>query len=163
MRMQWSSKNQNFRRQKGGLHSFAPAIPGLIAFIMLSACAANPKQSAVQSEGEIITHSVAASYQNEGVDPSDAEFIKTLVVSSKFEASSETKASNLLAWSNPDTGNSGTITAIDKFAGKHGQSCRKFTTTLDSFMGISLYNGETCELRKGFWVISWLLRASTGS
>ena len=65
---------------------------------------------------------------------------------------------HLLAWSNPETGNSGTITAIDKFIGNHGQSCKKFRTTVDSFMGISLYNGETCELKPGFWVLSWFIR-----
>ena len=28
-------------------------------------------------------------------------------------------------------------------------------------MGISLYNGETCELKKGLWVLSWFLRDGT--
>jgi surface antigen len=64
----------------------------------------------------------------------------------------------LLAWSNPDTGNHGTIMAINKFVGNEGQSCKKFQTTVDSFTGISIYNGEACELRHGTWVLSRFMR-----
>ena len=86
----------------------------------------------------------------EGVETADVEFIKATVVNSD--------SANTVAWQNPNTGNKGTITAIDTFIGEKGQQCKKFQTTVDTFMGISLYKGETCELRKGSWVLSWLLR-----
>ena len=106
------------------------------------------------SEPEVITASVAKPVEPEGIDSTDAELIKTVVA----EADQSGSANNALAWSNPDTGSSGTIMAIDKFVGSHGQKCKKFQTTVDTFMGISLYDGETCELRKGFWVLSWFMR-----
>jgi len=84
------------------------------------------------------------------IETADAEIIKSAVAASE--------STNILAWQNPETGNKGTITAIDKFTGSHGQKCKKFQTTVDTFMGISLYNGETCELKKGFWVLSWFLK-----
>ena len=60
-----------------------------------------------------------------------------------------------LAWSNPQTGSTGTIVAIDKFMGKHGQQCRGFKTSVDTFMGIAFYNGEACQISPGEWVLSW--------
>lgn len=122
--------------------------------LSLSGCAVGKTMSALDSDPEIITGSVTEPVKAEGIDPTDAEAIKLTVV----DAENTNAQSNLLAWSNPETGNSGTITAIDRYIGTHGQSCKKFRTTVDSFMGISLYNGETCELKKGFWVLSWFIR-----
>lgn len=120
------------------------------ACVALSACSVSNGIGSIDTQDELITSSVVKPVAPEGVASTDAELIKTVV------ADSET--SNTLAWQNPDTGNKGTITAIDDFIGSHGQQCKKFQTTVDTFMGISLYNGETCELRKGFWVLSWFLR-----
>lgn len=107
-----------------------------------------------QSEPAVVTASVTKPVEQEGIDSTDAEVIKTVVAQTDVEGTTD----NALAWSNPDTGSSGTIMAIDKFVGSHGQKCKKFQTTVDTFMGISLYDGETCEMRKGFWVLSWLMR-----
>jgi len=120
------------------------------AAISLSACSLNSSMASLESEPTVITSSVTKPVKAEGIDSTDAEMIKNAVA--------ESDNGNMLAWSNPDTGNRGTIMAIDKFVGGHGQKCKKFQTTVDSFMGISLYNGETCELKKGFWVLSWFLR-----
>jgi surface antigen len=121
-----------------------------VACVALSACSVSSTVGTAPTEDQIITSSITKPVQPEGIETADAEIIKSVV------AGSET--SNVLAWQNPDTGNKGTITAIDKFTGSHGQKCKKFQTTVDTFMGISLYNGETCELKKGFWVLSWLLK-----
>lgn len=127
------------------------AILAIIA--SLSACTVNNTVS-LDSEPEIITSSISEPVKAEGIDTTDTDIIKTVVAGAeKIEP-----PSNVLAWSNPDTGNHGTIVAIDKFVGSHGQKCKKFQTTVDSFMGISIYNGETCEMRKGFWVLSWFNR-----
>jgi len=99
---------------------------------------------------EITTSSISTPVQVNGIGSEDAEIIKTTVASAD--------ESGLLAWQNPETGSKGTITAIDNFIGENGNQCKKFQTTVDSFMGISLYNGETCELKPGFWALSWFLR-----
>ena len=127
------------------------AILAIIA--SLSACTVNNTVS-LDSEPEIITSSISEPVKAEGIDTTDTDIIKTVVAG----AENIEPPSNVLAWSNPDTGNHGTIVAIDKFVGSHGQKCKKFQTTVDSFMGISIYNGETCEMRKGFWVLSWFNR-----
>lgn len=128
----------------------AKAIVISAACIALSACSVSSTMSETPTEDQIITGSITKPIQPEGIETADAEIIKSAV------AGSET--SNILAWQNPETGNKGTITAINKFVGSHGQKCKKFQTTVDTFMGISLYNGETCELKKGFWVLSWFLK-----
>ena len=110
--------------------------------------------NSVVEENTLVTGSVTKPVELEGVESTDAEVIKDIVVDSK---SAKNKTGEL-AWNNPDTGNSGTIVAIDKFVGSHGQKCKKFQTTIDSFVGISLYDGETCEVKRGLWVLSWFMR-----
>ena len=97
---------------------------------------------------------VADQKRRQGLDSTDAEMIKSVVARAETASSDQ----HALAWSNPDTGNRGTIMAIDRFVGSDGQACKKFQTTVTTFMGISIYNGETCELKRGFWVLSWFLR-----
>ena len=121
--------------------------------IGLAGCSISNGVTSLEKDDQLITRSVTKPVQPEGIASDDAEIIKTVVA--------ESNEDKLLAWQNPETGNKGTITAIDNFIGSHGQQCKKFQTTVDTFMGISLYNGETCELRKGFWVLSWFLREDT--
>ena len=121
-----------------------------VACVTLPACSVSSTIDDTTSQDQIITSSVTKPVQPEGIESADAEIIKSAVAASNN--------SNVLAWQNPETGNKGTITAINKFTGSHGQKCKKFQTTVDTFMGISLYNGETCELKKGFWVLSWFLK-----
>ena len=125
---------------------------GAIAF-SLSACSISSTLGSAAPDNELVSNSITKPVQQEGIDSTDAELIKTVVADTEQVSQPAT-----LAWQNPDTGNKGTITAINKFTGSHGQKCKKFQTTVDTFMGISLYNGETCELRKGFWVLSWFIR-----
>ena len=123
-------------------------IIGLLLF--LSACNVPNSLTGTTDIDPTVTSSIPKTYTVEGVETTDVEFIKTTVVNSD--------SANAVAWQNPNTGNKGTITAINTFIGEKGQQCKKFQTTVDTFMGISLYKGETCELRKGSWVLSWLLR-----
>ncbi len=126
----------------------------LLVAISISACSVNSQMNSVVKENMLVTDSVTKPVEPEGVESTDAEVIKDIVVDS---SSAKNKTSEL-AWNNPDTGNSGTIVAIDKFVGSHGQKCKKFQTTIDSFVGISLYDGETCEVKRGLWVLSWFMR-----
>lgn len=124
----------------------------------LSGCSMTNNLSIADAENSIVTNSISKQVRPEGLSEDDAEQIKNAVVQLSPNGENTGNSSNLMAWSNPETGNAGTITAIDSYIGTHGQSCKKFRTTVDSFMGIALYNGETCELKKGFWVLSWFIR-----
>ena len=124
----------------------------IAAALVVTSCSTTSKSVSLLDENKIVTGSVAKPTKSDGVQGTDAELIKTVVVENAKPKTSE------LAWNNPDTGNSGTIVAIDKFIGSHGQQCKKFQTTVDSFMGISLYDGETCEVKRGLWVLSWFAR-----
>jgi surface antigen len=153
-RTAFSYKNSTPASNSNASARFFNGVIVLVLGAVLSGCAVGKTMSKLESEPELITGSVTKSVEDEGIDPTDAETIKITVV----DAEQAVEAKNLLSWRNPQTGNSGTISAIDSFIGTHGQSCKKFRTTVDSFMGISLYNGETCELKKGFWVLSWFIR-----
>ncbi len=142
--------NFNIGQPRFYFNRLAKAVVISSTCIALSACSVSSNLSEVSTEDQIITGSVTKPVQPEGIDTADAEIIKSVVADSEN--------SNALAWQNPDTGNKGTITAINKFTDSHGQKCKKFQTTVDTFMGISLYNGETCELKTGFWVLSWFLK-----
>ena len=120
--------------------------------LVVTSCSTTSKSVSLLDENKIVTGSVAEPTKTDGVEGTDAELIKTVV------AENAKPKTSVLAWNNPDTGNSGTIVAIDKFIGSHGQQCKKFQTTVDSFMGISLYDGETCEVKRGLWVLSWFAR-----
>ncbi len=120
--------------------------------LVVTSCSTTSQSVSLLEENKIVTGSVAKPTKSDGVEGTDAELIKTVVAENAKPKTSE------LAWNNPDTGNSGTIVAIDKFIGSHGQQCKKFQTTVDSFMGISLYDGETCEVKRGLWVLSWFAR-----
>jgi len=119
--------------------------------MVLAGCAVNGNTlTQVASNKELITESVAKPVKTEGVANTDAEVIKAAV--SEARVGSKVKP---LAWRNPETGSSGTIVAIDNFMGKHGQNCRGFKTSVDTFMGIAFYNGEACQISPGEWVLSW--------
>lgn len=129
-----------------------PAIHGIaLALFVLGAsgCAINGNSLTQVASGEqLVTSSVAKNSKPEGIEATDAELIKTTVAQASNEATP-------LAWRNPETGASGAIVAIDNFQGKHGQKCRGFKTTVASFMGISYYNGEACQISGKNWVLSW--------
>ncbi len=126
----------------------------VILTFSISACSISSQKSSMVDESTLVSGSVAKPVKPEGVESTDAEVIKDIVAVSNTEKPQTSE----LAWNNPDTGNSGTIVAIDKFVGSHGQKCKKFQTTIDSFVGISLYDGETCEIKRGMWVLSWFMR-----
>jgi len=86
-------------------------------------------------------------------EASDKQAIKTALLANASEAQGP-NSTLALAWANDETGNSGTITAIEKQINPQGTTCYSFITTLENLTGISLYDAETCELAKGQWVMS---------
>lgn len=141
---------QHINQTNVGVNLPGMAVAAVMATIVVTGCSVSQGMDSIETQDQLVTNSITKPVEAEGIGSEDAEIIKTVV--------SKSDENNLLAWQNPETGNKGTITAIDNFVGSHGQQCKKFQTTVDTFMGISLYNGETCELKKGFWVLSWFLR-----
>ena len=118
----------------------------------MAACSVSgPKTALLESDASLITGSVSKPAKLTGIESTDTEVIKSTVAKATLKSST----SVALAWVNPDTGSSGTITAIDRFFGKHGQKCRGFKTTVSTFMGVAFYNGETCQISPTEWVLSW--------
>ena len=148
------SKTTRDKRNSGIIRKLPAA--GLIVLLAtsLAACTVTRQMSSLVEEDNLVTGSVSEPVKKEGVESTDADVIKEIVA----DTNAEKVKTSALAWSNPDTGNSGTIVAIDKFVGSHGQKCKKFQTTIDSFVGISFYDGETCEVKRGMWVLSWFTR-----
>lgn len=130
------------------------ALLATLIALPLGGCAVNRPMSAIDKDPAIVTGSISEPTISEDVEASDAETIRMAV----GDATPTGEDSYLMAWNNPQTGNSGTISAIEEFAGGNGQTCRKFVTTLDSFSGVALYEGEACEAKKGNWLYSWLRR-----
>lgn len=56
-----------------------------------------------------------------------------------------------LAWSNPATGNSGTITELVATRGVDGGACRDFRATVATIAGVGLYAGRACRSHLGLW------------
>ena len=91
-----------------------------------------------------------------GIPSEDAQIITQTVADAP-----DGRSTRALAWTNPDTGSSGTIVAIDQFLGQGGRTCRNFRTSVDTFMGIAFYDGEACQVSPSDWVLSWF-RTSDG-
>ena len=118
----------------------------------MAACSVTGQKTAMlESEASLITGSVSKPAKITGIEGTDTEVIKSTVAKARLRSS----ASVALAWVNPDTGSSGTITTIDRFLGNHGQKCRGFKTTVSTFMGVAFYNGEACQISPTEWVLSW--------
>ncbi len=56
-----------------------------------------------------------------------------------------------LAWTNPATGNSGTITELVAIRGADGSACRDFRATVATIAGVGLYAGRACKGHLGLW------------
>lgn len=74
--------------------------------------------------------------------PSDWEAVKRSVA--KAPADRPAKAPEAkIAWSNAETGNSGTISDVIA-SNRAGSACKGFNTTVSSMDGVRLYRGEVC-------------------
>ncbi len=161
-----NSSQPKIRRRKAGVRvNSKPSRKGILrsaAVVMLfgfiAGCSiSGPKTTELASDATLITGSVTKPVKVAGIESTDAEVIKATVADARIRSSS----SLALAWINPNTGSSGTITTIDNFLGKHGQKCRGFKTTVSTFMGIAFYNGETCQISPTEWVLSWFRRSES--
>ena len=57
------------------------------------------------------------------------------------------------SWSNPDSGNSGTVTPTQTMISANNQPCREFTTTVNIGGELSQASGTACRQNDGSWKI----------
>lgn len=58
-----------------------------------------------------------------------------------------------VSWSNPDTGNSGTVTAGDTYQNADGTACRTFETTVTVEGEARTTEGKACRQPDGTWAV----------
>ena len=80
-----------------------------------------------------------------GVDPSDWSAVRATLA--------KAAAGGDVAWSNPATGSSGTVSLGPTLA-KVGAVCRSFATTINDARGVRSYRGEACRSGEGGWKIA---------
>lgn len=146
---------QQASRHPAGFHL------ALVATLVLVAACGRSTDIAELAPTTAIDPSTTASVENTAIVASDKQIIASAIrdVKTGAETSGDTM---VLAWSNDKTGNSGTITAIEKAISDDGERCFSFLTTLENYTGISLYDGKACELSAGQWVLSWFKPKSVG-
>ena len=95
------------------------------------------------------TGSIARGDTNAGVDPSDWETVRLAITEIGSDALDR-------AWRNPETGSSGTITALAAEP-RDGGVCRSFATTVNDVRGIRRYRGEACQAGDASWRITAII------
>lgn len=63
------------------------------------------------------------------------------------------KPGEQVGWSNPDSGNSGTVTAGDTYENEAGEGCRKFETTVEVDGEDRTAEGTACRQADGTWQV----------
>jgi surface antigen len=115
----------------------------------LSACTLAPPAAGLDN---IETGSIVrAAHPADSLAPSDREQIRAFVVA--HIAGMAEGAS--LEWSNPDTGSTGTVSALAARAEK-GASCRAFAVTVSDLRGVRGYRGDACRAQGGDWQLASL-------
>lgn len=62
-------------------------------------------------------------------------------------------AGNPIPWANSSSGSAGVISSIDEQQ-VNGVTCRRFTTTRHSYEGIAKFDGNTCMMQNGEWMLT---------
>jgi surface antigen len=112
--------------------------------VALAACASGNILKSAEKDRSIITGSISPG--GPAVNVTDEETIRNAVTSIDPKQLSP----DGLAWMNPATGASGQITGITEFQ-QNGRLCRRFSTSVTRFDGVSLYHGEACFGGAGGW------------
>jgi hypothetical protein len=85
----------------------------------------------------------------DAVDPSDWEAVRRTLAKIGTDALD-------LAWQNPKTGSSGTVTAMAAEP-RSGGVCRVFATTVNDLRGIRRYRGEACQPQGENWRLTGII------
>lgn len=98
------------------------------------------------------TGSVVRATVTDSVDPSDWEAVRRTIA----EIGEIGENAFDLAWKNPRTGSSGTVTAMAPESRADGV-CRAFATTVNDLRGIRRYRGEACHDGNAGWRLSGIV------
>lgn len=144
-------------RQTRSPQSRSASVAVLVATaVMLTGCSTimmplngwTSSQSGPPSD-ELVTGSI-----RKPVETPDGEVIRRTVETARLSPGPAQ-----LAWTNPVSGNSGTISDIVEAKAKNGAPCRDFATTLTTVDGVALYRGRACQGYAGPWDLVEFARA----
>ena len=80
---------------------------------------------------------------------SDAVMVRNAVTSAELNSG----AINPIPWANATSGSAGVISSINEEQ-VNGVTCRRFTTTRHSYEGIAKFDGNTCMMQNGEWMLT---------
>jgi surface antigen len=95
---------------------------------------------------ELVTGSIHKPSAPALAPDSDGEMVRRAVETAKPAAGAAR-----IEWSNPTSGNSGTISDLVEARAVNGAPCRDFATTLTTIEGVALYRGRACQGFAGPW------------
>lgn len=84
--------------------------------------------------------------------PSDWEAVKRSVARAPADRPAKAPEAKI-AWSNAETGNSGTISDVIA-SNRAGNACKGFNTTVSSMDGVRLYRGEVCRTGRSWELVT---------
>jgi surface antigen len=113
----------------------------------LAGCASGNVLARAETDRSLITNSIPSSAAGAGTQTASDEAAVRAAVSS---ADPGRIAPTGVPWTNPATGSSGEISQLSEYRDGDA-SCRRFTTSRQSFDGVALYHGEACLDPTGGW------------
>jgi surface antigen len=131
---------------------------GLLAPLLLSACASGNILEKAEVDKSLVTGSVASAQQASPL-PQANPFSGTSPQAASDEMTIRNAVSTAdlkviggkgISWANPATGSSGEISTVTEYR-QDGILCRRFTTSRQSFDGVALYHGDACLDTTGAW------------
>lgn len=132
-----------------------PVIVGLLAAHLVGCAGLGLPFGDAAGDHNLTTGSIekAGGRRTGKVAQSDWEAIRQNIA----RAAAENTPSQALAWSNPETGTTGTLMVLDTVTATNDANCRNFQTTVNDVRGIRHYRGEACKLTEDRWELFGVL------
>lgn len=128
-----------------------PGLPVLVALgLSIQGCVVSGNQNqARQTDHSLVTSAVTA--DKGSLD--DVLLLADQQVIRDFVAKAGANQTGSLAWTNQETGNRGTISALVNLQ-ENGYTCRTFQTTRESYDGVLLFSGKACNISGNVWTMT---------
>lgn len=117
----------------------------LLIVPVLAGCSSMPLGSNDVDSPTILTGSIPSNTDvaYADVDERDREILALTLDSASVDPSDQIQPDQTLAWTNPESGNSGTISNVNLSA-LTDTGCLEFDTTANTIAGIKIYHGTAC-------------------
>lgn len=151
--MHWSGSSYiGGGRQRQSPPFVRPAVVALLA-ATLGGCAGLGMPMETASRDQMTTGSIqkVSAKLSGSTSQSDWEAVRSTVAKA-----TEAKTENV-AWRNPSTGSSGTLSILATPTATNDANCRNFETTMNDMRGIRRYRGEACKMGNGRWQLFGVL------